>query len=387
MHIRKNLLSLAIMSSLALSLPAFANQGHGNGPANDNSHAPDSAQSQSATGTTTEHVNICQLEPDASSVISAEVEAQLQFMAEEEKMARDVYLYLNDLWDQNVFVNISKAEQAHFDSVEKFLAAYSIADPSTGINGIFTNTDLQNLYDTLTADGSTSLIDALMVGALIEEVDIKDLISAIEQTDDQAIAQMYTNLMYGSYNHLKAFVNQLETLGVTYTSQGVLTQQQVDDILNSEQSTTAMNSAAAIDGSGTAATSESCFVNQIMVNSQLVINNSELNGEDIIDLSSNIKVSTQDQGKNARLVTVAAWTSEQGEFAAFMRDNQTWISWDGNIDSLSAAEQVMLTQQQQFQVFAGNLAELPGDYAVSVGYVLDDGTVVYNAEPMFFKVK
>jgi len=39
----------------------------------------------------------------------------LTYLREEEKLARDVYIYLNDLWDMRIFKNIAASEQKHMD--------------------------------------------------------------------------------------------------------------------------------------------------------------------------------------------------------------------------------------------------------------------------------
>ncbi len=371
----KKLFSLAIITSITISMPLYANQGHGQG--NQVQGSIDKAQQS----------NRCILEPNAGNEISAEVEAQLQFMGEEEKLARDVYLYLSSVWNNNVFANIARAEQVHIDSVNKFLDAYGIQNLASDLSGVFTNTTLQSLYDSLTAKADNSLIDALMVGALIEEVDINDLIIAIGQTTDPAVAQMYTRLMNGSYSHLRAFINQLAVQGVTYTAQGPLTQQQVDNILSGENLPIEMNTAQSMDANGIPASSDSCFINQISKNLQVVANNTQFNETDNVHLSSTIKVSSQDQGKNVRLVAVADYTSDSGESFRFMRDNSSWKVWDGNVNSLSFSEQLVLSQEQNIDVFTGQLLGQKGGYVVSVGYVLEDGTIIYNVEPMRFNVQ
>ena len=43
--------------------------------------------------------------------------AALLFMLEEEKLARDTYTYLEDLWELNQFSNIKKSEQSHMNAV------------------------------------------------------------------------------------------------------------------------------------------------------------------------------------------------------------------------------------------------------------------------------
>jgi len=78
----------------------------------------------------------------------------LQFMREEEKLARDVYLTLNSKWNIMTFKNISKSEQVHMDVILGLLNKYNIDDPAEGNDiGIFINQDLQKLYNQLIEQG------------------------------------------------------------------------------------------------------------------------------------------------------------------------------------------------------------------------------------------
>lgn len=385
MNINKKLLSLAVITGLTLSMPAYSGQGQGQGQGPGKNANSVSGQSQ-GPGYHDQTANNCQLDPDAGNEISEQVKSQLQYMGEEEKLARDVYVYLNGIWNHNVFANIAKAEQMHIDSVNKFLDAYNIPDLAPEEYGLFNNPELQKLYDSLVERGEVSLVEALIVGALIEEVDIKDLIDAIEQTNDQAMIQMYTNLLQGSYNHLRAFVNQLASQGVTYSSQGVLSQQQVDDILKGENTQTAVNTAAAIAADGTSASSDSCFINKMSKNSKIVARNAQFNKTDNVQLSTGIKANAQDLGKNAKLVAVAGYTSDTGVSTSFMRDNQSWKVWNGQINSLSYAHQVTLAGEQNLNIFTGQFGKLKGQFAVSTGYILEDGSIVYSAAPIRFSV-
>jgi len=91
------------------------------------------------------------------------------------------------------------------------LYTYNIPDPAdTSPVGAFVNPDLQTLYDDLVAWGSESLADALKVGAAIEEIDILDLQEYLEIIEEQAIHQVYENLLKGSESHLRAFTSTLE---------------------------------------------------------------------------------------------------------------------------------------------------------------------------------
>ena len=53
----------------------------------------------------------------SQQLIDAEIEGIL-FMREEEKLARDVYLYLYELHSLRTFLNISRSEQAHMDAIK-----------------------------------------------------------------------------------------------------------------------------------------------------------------------------------------------------------------------------------------------------------------------------
>jgi hypothetical protein len=145
----------------------------------------------------------------------------LLFMREEEKLARDVYLALYEEWGLRIFQNIADSEQTHTEAVAALLEAYGLDDPADGeAPGVFTNPDLQDLYNQLTAQGRQSLQDALLVGAAIEEIDILDLENALEQTENPDIQMVYQNLLKGSYNHLRAFTsNFARQTGETYQPQ------------------------------------------------------------------------------------------------------------------------------------------------------------------------
>ena len=166
------------------------------------------------------------------SDLSAEEAAALLFMREEEKLARDVYNALYTTWGQQTFTNIASSEQMHMDEIKVLLDRYALTDPALA-PGQFTDPALQALYTQLVAQGNLSLADALKVGAAIEEIDIRDLQTRMAETDNADIQQAYTNLMNGSYSHLKAFTGTLLTqTGETYVPQ-YLTAEQYQAIISS----------------------------------------------------------------------------------------------------------------------------------------------------------
>ncbi|RBP31110.1 hypothetical protein DET50_106131 [Marinobacter pelagius] len=157
----------------------------------------------------------------------------LKYMREEEKLARDVYLTLDQSWGKQtqVFAKIALSEETHTSTVDYLLDKFGVEDPVVNDTiGVFTNEELQALYNELVAKGKTSFINALYVGALIEEKDMRDILAAINQTDERPIILAYSNLLDGSKSHLRAFVKVIEAQGLTYEAQ-LLDPEEVELIL------------------------------------------------------------------------------------------------------------------------------------------------------------
>ena len=142
-----------------------------------------------------------------------------------------------ELWQLPVFYNISLAEQRHMNSVEVLVEKYALADPvSDPTAGVFSDPDFQTLYDTLVAQGSASAIDALYVGATIEDMDIADLEELLTVVDNTDITIVYENLCKGSRNHLRAFAYLLSLQGETYEAQ-YITAEELGAIITSPRET------------------------------------------------------------------------------------------------------------------------------------------------------
>lgn len=178
-----------------------------------------------------------QIESMDTQSLSAQEREGLVFMREEEKLARDVYIALYDVWGLNIFSNISQSEQTHTESVRALLVKYNIEDPVVDdAVGVFTNKDLAQLYVALVEQGKGSVEEALKVGALIEDLDIKDLQEWISDTDNDDIKLVYENLMRGSRNHLRSFVSQIKSRGETYVPE-YITIEEFETILESSRET------------------------------------------------------------------------------------------------------------------------------------------------------
>lgn len=156
----------------------------------------------------------------------------LMEMREEEKLAQDVYTTLYGIYRHIVFNNIAKSESAHTSAVLYLLNGYGLEDPAlTGV-GEFSNLLFADLYIQLTDTGKVSLVEALKVGAFIEEYDIADLRRLLEETQNADVQRVYVHLLGGSENHLRAFTNALkQQQGATYTPT-IISAEEYLEILN-----------------------------------------------------------------------------------------------------------------------------------------------------------
>lgn len=151
--------------------------------------------------------------------LSADEIAGILLMREEEKMAHDVYIYFFEQYGVTVFDRIAASEASHTEAVGQLISYFGLTDPMLTDAGAFSNADIQNLYAELIAMGSVSVEAALATGAFIEEYDIADLQTILEGTDNADLQEVYTNLLEGSENHLRAFVRNLANYGTTYEPQ------------------------------------------------------------------------------------------------------------------------------------------------------------------------
>jgi hypothetical protein len=171
------------------------------------------------------------LTSSATNDLSATEAAGLVYMFEEEKLAHEVYVQLYEIWGLPVFQNIGSSELTHMSAIQNLLERYGLAVPDASQPGVFANAELQALYTSLVAQGSSSLGAAIKVGGAIEELDILDLQERLAQVDNPDIQQVYNSLVNGSSNHLSAFANMLTSqTGETYSPQ-MMTQEAYQTIL------------------------------------------------------------------------------------------------------------------------------------------------------------
>lgn len=139
--------------------------------------------------------------------LTADQEATVASMAEEEKLAHDVYTALAARYPSDPrFERIAASETQHLNALRRVMDAYGIADPTAGLAaGQFATASVGDLYDELLAK-ATSLDAALVVGQTIEKKDIADLdaaMASVTKADD--VDSVYSHLRMASQHHLAAF--------------------------------------------------------------------------------------------------------------------------------------------------------------------------------------
>jgi hypothetical protein len=142
----------------------------------------------------------------ASGTLSAEQKTQLASLAEEEKLAHDVYIALAASSGDQRFTRIAAAETRHLSALRTLMARYQVSDPTAGkAEGAFASSRWAEQYRTLVARGKVSLAAALEVGRSIERADIADLQAADKAVTAADVSRVYSSLAAASGNHLRAF--------------------------------------------------------------------------------------------------------------------------------------------------------------------------------------
>lgn len=138
--------------------------------------------------------------------LSAGQRQALAGMAEEEKLAHDVYVALAKTTGDVRFTRIATAETRHLAEIRALLTRYGVTDPTVGkADGVFATASVQKQYTDLVARGSASPAAALAVGRDIENADIADLAKAGTGVTAPDVQTVYTRLTNGSRRHLRAF--------------------------------------------------------------------------------------------------------------------------------------------------------------------------------------
>lgn len=174
------------------------------------------------------------LNQNALNSLTEQEKSDILFLREEEKLARDTYIYAYEKYGLPIFNHISQSENRHMNRVGVLIEQFGLEEPIKSDTGSFKNVDLQAHYHTFINRIDLSLTDALLVGATIEDLDIYDIEKDELHTQNETIKSVYQLLKCGSRNHMRAFSFHLSQQGVTYEPQ-FISNSQYKEILQSDK--------------------------------------------------------------------------------------------------------------------------------------------------------
>ena len=142
----------------------------------------------------------------AGGTLTDPQKSALAGMAEDEKLAHDLFIIFAEKYSTPEFTRIAHAETRHLAEVRIVLRRYDVNDPTADqAVGTFTTANSQKLYDELLAQGSAGVDEADTAARTVESTDIEALKSAIVGVTAPDVLQVYANLLAGSQRHLVGF--------------------------------------------------------------------------------------------------------------------------------------------------------------------------------------
>lgn len=142
-----------------------------------------------------------------ADILSEDQKDMLFFIYEREKVARDVYITLGKIYNNdNMFALMQFEEQRHINCTRDLCNAHGIetSDVDEEKIGVFQSQVLQAIYDACIEKGEKSLHEAFEVAEFIEATDIQDLDHAsVGMPSD--VVEVYEKLKNRNLRHLGVF--------------------------------------------------------------------------------------------------------------------------------------------------------------------------------------
>ena len=141
--------------------------------------------------------------------LTEEQKVILQDAYSEELLARDIYTYMVSKYPNLTEVtNIIASEEQHRESVGNLLDNYGLSRPTDYRIYTEIHTTLKNMID-------SSLTGAIEVGIMVETGDINHLVEEYKKIENTDIRRVFENIGGGSFNHLRAFLREAQSVGYT----------------------------------------------------------------------------------------------------------------------------------------------------------------------------
>jgi hypothetical protein len=142
----------------------------------------------------------------------------IDYLKEMQKLDSDYYAVIAAQYPRAPILSnlaISSSTLANADYV--IYVRYSITDPESDIQGIFSDPKLQQIYNQDLATAAGGLGDAYTAAAQDEDLHIANLVAAMSRTNNQDLIFMYSQQLAEARNNLRQVTQQLRTMGIQYT--------------------------------------------------------------------------------------------------------------------------------------------------------------------------
>jgi hypothetical protein len=170
---------------------------------------------------------------------------------------------------------------------------------------------------------------------------------------------------------------------------GYLAAQKATAFLNNQcHLKTAFNSGKGVDANLQPVTTLADFTPSVTTSAGRSGNYLTLTQTEEVTVATTITVDPAHLGQPAELLTVATFVPlVNPQPLTFMRDADTWKTWDGDVNSVTVmAVKSQLENTETVTIYQGSLQGLAGNFLIRVGYRLQDGTIIYSGEPIEFTV-
>ncbi len=146
--------------------------------------------------------------------VSIHEEMAMEYLRENEKFARDFYLEMFDIWNDEIFSKMAEAEEVHMETVLCLLEKYEIKDPAAGLKiGEFKNQEMAELFPRLIERGSKSLADAFAAGSMLEVWNLCDLMNCEKCLNSADLNAVVTEFKRSTRNHIRVMHANLKGYG------------------------------------------------------------------------------------------------------------------------------------------------------------------------------
>jgi len=166
----------------------------------------------------------------SQSPLDVSTASQVLYLHDQEKLALDLNWTFSWKWDEPIFLSLGASERRHMDELYALMEVYGL-EPlvNTRSEAVYGADDHEKAWNQLHTRGSTSLLEAYLATAYVEEWNITEIRAIISSADEQSLIDTLSRLLAGAEKHLRMLVSHVNGLGHDYQAQ-MLSQSDVDNI-------------------------------------------------------------------------------------------------------------------------------------------------------------